>query len=262
MLRKYLCAAAGILALALAVPPLVAARDRDYISIVGSSTVYPFATTVAEQFGKTTRFRTPTIESTGTGGGMKLFCAGLGLDTPDITNASRRITKSEYGTCLKNGVRDITEVKIGYDGIVLANSRQAPRMRLSEKDIFLALAAEVPAPGGGEKLVPNPYRTWKEVDPALPDTRIEVLGPPPTSGTRDAFVELAMQGGCSGFAWIRALEKSNNRRFRGICQAIREDGAYIEAGENDDLIVQKLEADPEALGIFGFSFLDQNGDRI
>ncbi len=262
MLRKYLCAAAGILALALAVPPLVAARDRDYISIVGSSTVYPFATTVAEQFGKTTRFRTPTIESTGTGGGMKLFCAGLGLDTPDITNASRRITKSEYGTCLKNGVRDITEVKIGYDGIVLANSRLAPRMRLSEKDIFLALAAQVPAPGGGEKLVPNPYRTWKELDPALPDTRIEVLGPPPTSGTRDAFVELAMQGGCSGFAWIRALEKSDNRRFRGICQAIREDGAYIEAGENDDLIVQKLEADPEALGIFGFSFLDQNGDRI
>ncbi len=262
MLSKDACRAIVLLAVALAVSPAAAGQGRDYISIVGSSTVYPFATTVAEQFGKTTRFKTPKIESTGSGGGMKLFCAGLGIETPDITNASRRIKKSEYATCRKNGVREITEVKIGYDGIVLANSKEAPRMNLSKRDIFLALAARVPAPDGGEKLVANPYRTWKEVDPALPDTRIEVLGPPPTSGTRDAFVELAMQGGCSTFAWIKALKKTDKARFKGICHTIREDGAYIEAGENDNLIVQKLEANPRALGIFGFSFLDQNGDRI
>ncbi len=262
MLRKDFCIAAVLLGVALAVSPAVAATGRDYIAIVGSSTVYPFATTVAEQFGKTTHFKTPKIESTGSGGGMKLFCAGLGIETPDITNASRRIKKSEYEKCRKNGVREITEVKIGYDGIVLANSKQAPRMSLSKRDIFLALAAEVPAPQGDGKLVANPYRTWKEVNPSLPDTRIEVLGPPPTSGTRDAFVELAMQGGCSTFDWIRALKKTDKARFKTICHTIREDGAYIEAGENDNLIVQKLETNPRALGIFGFSFLDQNGDRI
>ncbi len=262
MLRKDFSVAVALLGAAVAVSPAVAARGRDYISIVGSSTVYPFATTVAEQFGKTTRFKTPKIESTGSGGGMKLFCAGVGIETPDITNASRRIKQSEYANCRKNGVDRITEVRIGYDGIVLANSKEAPRMRLSRRDIFLALAAEVPEPGKSGRLVPNPYRTWKDVDPALPDTRIEVLGPPPTSGTRDAFVELAMQGGCSTFDWIKALKTTDKNRFKAICHTIREDGAYIEAGENDNLIVQKLEANPRAVGIFGFSFLDQNGDRI
>ncbi len=239
-----------------------ASSGRDYITIVGSSTVYPFATTVAEQFGRSSRFKTPKIESTGSGGGMKLFCAGLGIETPDITNASRRIKKTEYEKCRKNGVKEIVEVKIGYDGIVLANSKAAPRMDLSKKDIYLALAKEVPDPAGSKKLVANPYTTWKEVNPSLPNTRIEVLGPPPTSGTRDAFVELAMEGGCKQIEWIKALKKEDRKLFKSICHTVREDGAYIEAGENDNLIVQKLEANPKAVGIFGFSFLDQNGDKI
>ena len=242
--------------------PAVAGASRDYISIVGSSTVYPFATVVAEQFGKTTRFKTPKIESTGSGGGLKLFCAGVGVQHPDITNASRRIKKSECENCLKNGVKDIVEIKIGYDGIVLANSKKAGVLKLSRKDIFLALAKDVPDPKGSEKLIPNPYKTWKDVNPSLPAIKIEVLGPPPTSGTRDAFVELAMEGGAKNFAWIKAMKKTNKKQYKAVCHTIREDGAYIEAGENDNLIVQKLEANPDAVGIFGFSFLDQNTDKI
>ena len=240
----------------------VAGASRDYISIVGSSTVYPFATVVAEQFGKMTQFKTPKIESTGSGGGLKLFCSGVGVQHPDITNASRRIKKSECETCYKNGVKEIVEVKIGYDGIVLANSKKAGVMKLSRKDIFLALANEVPDPKGGEKLIPNPYKTWKDVNSALPATKIEVLGPPPTSGTRDAFVELAMEGGAKNYDWIKAMKKKDKKRYKAICHTIREDGAYIEAGENDNLIVQKLEANSDAVGIFGFSFLDQNTDKI
>lgn len=235
---------------------------RDYISIVGSSTVYPFSTVVAEQFGKTTRYKTPKIESTGTGGGFKLFCSGVGVSTPDISNASRRIKKSEFDKCQANGVTDIIEVKIGYDGIVLANSKKSAPMKLTRKDIFLALAKEVPDPSGAEKLIANPYKTWKDVNPSLPATKIEVLGPPPTSGTRDAFVELAMEGGGKKFGWIKAMKKTNKAHYKAICHTIREDGAYIEAGENDNLIVQKLGANPNALGIFGFSFLDQNADVI
>ena len=239
-----------------------AQSSRDHISIVGSSTVYPFATVVAEQFGKTTKFRTPKIESTGSGGGLKLFCAGIGVQHPDITNASRRIKKSECEKCAKNGVMEIVEVKIGYDGIVLANSKKATLMQLSRKDIFLALAKEVPDPKGGEKLVANPYQTWDQVNSSLPENKIEVLGPPPTSGTRDAFVELAMEGGAKKFDWLTALRKQDKSKFKAIAHTIREDGAYIEAGENDNLIVQKLTANPNAIGIFGFSFLDQNTDRI
>lgn len=259
--NKMVIVAASLFAMS-TVTSVNAASGRNYISIVGSSTVYPFATTVAEQFGKTTRFKTPKIESTGSGGGMKLFCAGSGIETPDITNASRRIKSSEYAKCQKNGVKEIVEVKIGYDGIVLANSKKSPQMVLSKKDIYLALAKEVPAPKGGEKLIPNPYKTWKDVNTALPDTTIEVLGPPPTSGTRDAFVELAMEGGCKDFGWIKALKKTDKKYFKSVCHTIREDGAYIEAGENDNLIVQKLQANPKAIGIFGFSFLDQNADKI
>ena len=239
-----------------------ARSSRDYISVVGSSTVYPFATVVAEQFGKTTKFKTPKIESTGSGGGLKLFCAGVGVEHPDITNASRRIKQSEYERCVANGVKEIVEVKIGYDGIVMAGSKKAAPLKLTRKDIFLALAKEVPDPSGGEKLIPNPYKTWKDVNPALPAKNIEVLGPPPTSGTRDAFVELAMEGGAKKFGWINALKKTNKKQYRAIAHTIREDGAYVEAGENDNLIVQKLEANPNALGIFGFSFLDQNMDKI
>ncbi len=237
-----------------------AAEARDQIRIVGSSTVFPFATAVAEQFGKTTDYRTPIVESTGSGGGFKLFCGGVGERFPDISNASRRIKKSEIAACRKNGVTDVVEIKIGYDGIVLANSKEAAALDLSLRDVFLALAKQVPADDGS--LIPNPYKTWKDVNPALPATRIEVLGPPPTSGTRDAFVELAMEGGCKQFGWIKALKKKDKNRYKAICHTIREDGAFIEAGENDNLIVRKLEANPAALGIFGFSFLDQNADRI
>lgn len=238
------------------------AAGRDTISVVGSSTVYPFATVVAEKFGKKTSFNTPKIESTGSGGGMKLFCAGLGLSSPDITNASRAMKKSEYESCQKNGVTDITEVHIGYDGIAIANSNKAPQFSLTRKDLFLALAKQVPNPDGSETLVENPYRSWKEVNAALPATKIEVLGPPPTSGTRDAFAELALEGGCKKFDWIKAMKKTDKKAYKGICHSVREDGLYIEAGENDNLIVQKLEKNPNALGIFGYSFLEQNDDKV
>ncbi len=238
------------------------AAGRDTISVMGSSTVYPFATVVAERFGKGSDFKTPKIESTGTGGGMKLFCAGDGINTPDMTNASRRIKKSEFEMCQKNGVNGITEVMIGYDGIVIANSKKAEVMKLSRKDIFLALAKQVPAKDGSETLVANPYKTWKDVNPALPAVKIEVLGPPPTSGTRDAFAELALEGGCKTFDWIKAMKKKDKKQYKVVCHSVREDGAYIEAGENDNLIVQKLVANPKALGVFGFSFLDQNADKV
>lgn len=260
MVRKTVLLVAALVFVLVASTGAVNAQSaRDYINIVGSSTVYPFATVVAEQFGKTTRYKTPKIESTGSGGGLKLFCAGVGVEHPDITNASRRIKKSEYEKCLANGVTEIVEVKIGYDGIVLANSKKAKPMKLTRKDIFLALAKNVPDPKGGERVVPNPYRTWKDVNSSLPNIKIEVLGPPPTSGTRDAFVELVMEKAAKSYPWIKAKDK---KAFKEISNAIREDGAYIEAGENDNLIVQKLEANPNAVGILGFSFLDQNTDKI
>lgn len=263
MVKKlFLFAACLAMVFAVFTNPAAAGASRDYISIVGSSTVYPFATVVAEQFGKTTRFKTPKIESTGSGGGLKLFCAGVGVEHPDITNASRRIKKSECATCAKNGVKDVVEIRIGYDGIVLANSKKAQVFKLSRKDIFLALAKDVPDPKMDGKLIPNPYKTWKDVNPSLPDIKIEVLGPPPTSGTRDAFAELAMEGGAKKFAWIKAMKKKDKHRYKAIAHTIREDGAYIEAGENDNLIVRKLEANPNAIGVFGFSFLDQNMDKI
>ena len=250
-------------AVSVALPGFASAQSaREHISIVGSSTVYPFATVVVEQFGKTTKYKTPTVESTGSGGGMKLFCSGVGVQYPDITNSSRRIKKSEFDSCQSNGVKDVIEVKIGYDGIAIANSKKAEPMNLTLRDIFLALAKEVPDPKGGETLVANPYKTWKDVNATLPDQAIEVLGPPPTSGTRDAFAELAMEGGCKTFDWIKALKKTDKSQYKAICHTVREDGAYVEAGENDNLIVQKLDTNPKALGIFGFSFLDQNRDKI
>lgn len=238
------------------------ASARDYISIVGSSTVYPFTTVVAENYGKTTKYKTPKIESTGTGGGFKLFCAGVGVEHADVSNASRAIKKTEIETCKKNGVADIVEVKIGYDGIAVANSKRSPQMKTTVKELFLALAKEIPDPSGAAKTVPNPYKTWRDLNPGLPANRIEVLGPPPTSGTRDAFTELVMEEGCKQFGWIHDLEKANKKEFKRICHTVREDGAYVEAGENDNLIVQKLIANPKAFGIFGFSFLDQNTDKL
>lgn len=240
----------------------ILAAGRNTINVVGSSTVYPFSTVVAERFGKNTSFKTPKIESTGTGGGMKLFCAGTGIDTPDLSNASRRMKKSEFEMCQKNGVKKITEVLVGYDGIVIANSKSVKRMNLTRKELFLALAKEVPAKDGSEKLIPNPYKTWADVNPRLPATKIEVLGPPPTSGTRDAFAELVLEGGCKKFAWIKAMKKQDKSKYKSVCHSVREDHAYIEAGENDNLIVQKLTANPKALGIFGFSFLEQNSDKL
>ncbi|MBW2286907.1 MAG: substrate-binding domain-containing protein [Deltaproteobacteria bacterium] len=236
------------------------AAARDQIRIVGSSTVFPFATAVAEEFGRSTDFKTPIVERTGSGGGLKLFCAGVGVEHPDIANASRRIKQSEIDLCRRNGVSEISEVKVGYDGIVLANSKQAPKQRFTLQQIFLALAKEIPAPNGD--WIPNPNKTWQDVEPLLPDVAIEVLGPPPTSGTRDAFNELALEGGCKTFPDVAALEKTDKARYKQVCHSIREDGAYVEAGENDNLIVQKLRANDAAFGVFGYSFLDQNGDVI
>jgi phosphate transport system substrate-binding protein len=236
------------------------ASARDQIRIVGSSTVYPFATAVAEEFGRSSKFKTPIIESTGTGGGMKLFCAGVGVDHPDVTNASRRIKQTEFDQCAANGVGAITEVKIGYDGIVLANAKKSQRYSVSLQQLFLALAKQVPTPGGG--LVANPNKTWKDVDASLPNVKIEVLGPPPTSGTRDAFNELVIEGGCNAYPELKALKDKDEAKYKSICLAVREDGAYVEAGENDNLIVQKLAANPNALGIFGYSYLEENTDKI
>ena len=237
-----------------------AAEARDQIRIVGSSTVYPFSTVVAEQFGKTTKFKTPVIESTGSGGGFKLFCSGVGIEHPDITNASRRVKKSEIESCAKNGVNDITEIKIGYDGIVMANAKTAPQMKISKEQMFLAIAKTIPDGKGGFK--DNDNMKWSDVDKSLPAVKIEVLGPPPTSGTRDAFAELALEGGCKTFKEIADLKKTDKKKYKAICHGVREDGGYVEAGENDVLIVRKLEANPNAFGVFGFSFLDQNADKV
>ncbi|MBP5857994.1 substrate-binding domain-containing protein [Marivibrio halodurans] len=237
-----------------------AAEARDQIRIVGSSTVFPFATSVVETFGKTTDYKTPVIESTGSGGGLKLFCAGVGVEHPDITNASRRIKSSEIENCAANGVDKVTEVKIGYDGIVFANSKDGETVSLTRGQIFLALAKEVPNDAG--ELVENPYNKWSEIDPALPDAEIEVLGPPPTSGTRDAFVELVMLEGAESIPAMAKIAEEDEDRFEELAGTMREDGKFIEAGENDNLIVQKLEANPAAFGIFGYSFLEQNADDI
>lgn len=227
-------------ALALAAVSATAAAARDQIRIVGSSTVFPFSTAVAEQFGRSTDFKTPVVESTGSGGGLKLFCAGVGTEHPDITNASRRMKAKEFQMCAENGVTEITEAMVGYDGIVVANAKGGPDFALTREQLVIALAANGPKP-----------TTWDEVDPSLPAIKIEVLGPPPSSGTRDAFEELVMEEGCEGTDLVEC---------DGV--SIREDGAFVEAGENDNLIVSKLEANPNALGVFGFSFLDQNSDAI
>ena len=235
---------------------------RDQINIVGSSTVYPFSTVVAETFGNKTGIKVPKIESTGSGGGMKLFCKGLGTSHPDITNASRRIKKSEFNKCKENGI-DVVEIKVGYDGIVIANSKKAKLLNLTKRQIFLALAKQVPEGNKeGGNLVDNPNKKWSDIDSNLPNIKIEVLGPPPTSGTRDAFNELAIEGGCKTFPKLKAIKKQDKKKYKAICRAVREDGAFIEAGENDNLIVQKLVENENAFGVFGFSFLIENEDKI
>jgi phosphate transport system substrate-binding protein len=232
------------------------AMARDTISIVGSSTVYPFATVVAERFGTKTDFRTPKLESTGSGGGMKLFCQGIGTQHPDITNASRRMKASEYELCQKNGVSDITEFRIGSDGIVIASSKDAQNLELSLEQLFLALGSKVPVDG---EWVANPNKSWSDVDSSLPNKPIRVMGPPPTSGTRDSFNELALAAGCDALPEAESLSKDDHK---AICESVREDGAFIEAGENDNLIVQKLIGDTDMYGVFGYSFLEENADRL
>lgn len=230
---------------------------RTQIRIVGSSTVYPFTTAVAEQFARAwPQYAAPIVESTGTGGGIKLLCSGVGQQFPDIANASRRIKRSEVEDCVKHGVKGLVEVQIGLDGLVVAQSRKANFPGVSERDIYRALAAN---PFGRGK---NTARTWADVNPALPDIRIEVIGPPPTSGTRDSFNELYMVKGCETEPAMQALKKSDSDSFNTICNRIREDGAYVEGGENDNLIVQKIVANPNSLGVFGFSFLEENSDKV
>ena len=236
-----------------------AAAARDQIRIVGSSTVYPFTTAVAEQFGKAGG-KTPIVESTGTGGGMKIFCEGVGVDKADATNASRRIKKSEFELCAKNGVTDIVEIKVGIDGLTIAHSKGGPQIKLTMAQVFLALAEQVPDKDG--KLIANPYKNWSDIDPSLPSVKIEVLGPPPTSGTRDSFHELFMEPGAEKVPALAALKKSDRKAFDTAWKSIRKDGAYVEAGENDNVIVQKLEANRNAFGIFGYSFLEENMAKL
>ena len=235
------------------------AAQRQQVRIVGSATVYPFVTAAAEQFGQAGDFRTPIVEATGTGGGFKLFCNGVGLHTADMNNASRRIMPSERENCDKNGVKHIIELPIGYDGIVMAQKKGAEPMNLNFKHLFMALARDIPDANG--TLMPNPYHTWREIDPALPNSEIRVYGPPPTSGTRDTFAELAMEKGCAEFAgFARAYPDEKTRKKK--CHLLREDGKYVESGENYNIIVQKLISDPHALGIVGFGFYDENMAKI
>jgi len=235
---------------------IVMAQARDQIRIVGSSTVFPYTQAVSEEFANLTGSRPPVVESTGTGGGMQIFCAGVGVDRPDIVGASRAMRQSEHDLCLANGVTSITEVLIGYDGLSVAHSTDGPDLNLTKAQLFLALAAEVPVDGA---IIVNPYRRWSEIDPALPNEEIIVFGPPPTSGTRDAFVELVMLEGCETFDAVAALSEA---RMEEVCERMRQDGPFIEAGENDNLIVQRLRADAAALGIFGYSFLYENRDTL
>ena len=252
-MKKTLTVAAALLA---SVGFVGAAQARYQIRIVGSSTVYPFATTVAEAFGKQGKFKTPVVESTGTGGGMKLFCAGIGPDFPDIANASRRIEPSEVEFCGKNGVTGITEVVIGYDGIVLVDSIKGPKFALTREQLYKATAKDVVVDG---KLVPNPYMTWADIDASLPKEPIVIYGPAPNHGTRDAFVELVMEPSCAKVAEIKALDKSAQKK---ACDTVREDGSWVEVAENYTTIYQKIVSSPSALGVITFSYLDQNADKI
>lgn len=243
-----------------ALAPANVAFARDQIRIVGSSTVYPFTTTAAEQFRRSSTFRTPVVEATGTGGGIRIFCAGVGANRPDAANASRRMKLSEFKDCQARGVKDIIELNIGFDGLTLAQSKKARPLKLTLAQLFLALSKEVLNERG--ELVANPYRNWSDIDKSLPHTKIEILGPPPTSGTRDSLHELFMKEGAEQMPAYRALKTNNPQAFERVWKSVREDGAYVEAGENDNLIVHKLHANTDAIGIFGFSFLDENSAKL
>jgi phosphate transport system substrate-binding protein len=251
---------AGVALGALMVVAAGQAAARDQIKIVGSSTVFPYSQAVAEEFANKSGMAAPVLESTGTGGGFKAFCGGVGADHPDITGASRAIKESEVKLCADAGVVDITEALIGYDGLSIAHSRNGPELNLTEEQVFLALAAELPDGKGG--FMANPNKKWSDIDASLPAVDIIAFGPPPTSGTRDAFVELVMHDGCSGLAGMKDLKKADEKKWNEVCSRMRQDGPFVEAGENDNLIVQRLESDPNAVGIFGYSFLFENSDKL
>ncbi|MEQ1698289.1 MAG: PstS family phosphate ABC transporter substrate-binding protein [Hyphomicrobiaceae bacterium] len=260
MNTKFKSIAVSAIAVAASLAAAGAATARDQIRIVGSSTVYPFTTAVAEQFGKSGGGKTPVVESTGTGGGFKLFCAGVGETHPDFSNASRAIKKGEFEDCQKNGVKDIVEIKVGIDGLTIAASKAGAAIKLTRKQVFEALAEQIPDKDG--KLVANPHKNWSDIDASLPAVKIEVLGPPPTSGTRDSFHELFLEKGAEEFASLKDLKKADSKAFDKVWKSIRKDGAYVEAGENDNVIVQKLEANKNAFGIFGYSFLEENLSKL
>ncbi len=248
----------GVAALALAgCQNASAPAGRDQIRVVGSSTVFPFAQAMVEQFTQANAgMKAPIVESTGTGAGMKLFCAGVGSQHPDIATASRRMKKAEFEMCAANGVKDIAEVQIGLDGLAFAEAQRGPGIELTTKQVYEALAANPYGKG------PNKAKTWADVDPSLPAVAISVMGPPSTSGTRDSLAELVLTKGCESDPAMKALKDSDEKKHKQICTQIREDGAYVDAGENDNLIVRKLEANPQAIGVFGFSYLDANRDKL
>jgi phosphate transport system substrate-binding protein len=236
------------------------AQSRDQVKVVGSSTVFPYSQAAAEEYANKSGNPAPVVESTGTGGGFKVFCGGIGPEFADLTGASRAIKSSEVELCASNGVTDITEALIGYDGLSIAHARSAPDMDLTEEQIFMALAAELPDGNGG--FVANPNEKWSDIDASLPDFDIIAFGPPPTSGTRDAFVELVMHDGCAELPGMAELKDADEDKWEEVCSRMRQDGPFVEAGENDNLIVQRLESDPNSVGIFGYSFLYENSDKL
>jgi phosphate transport system substrate-binding protein len=254
-MKKSYFAAAAALALAACGQQSGGGAQGQQIQIVGSSTVYPFTTAVAEQFQRTNPGMSAIVESTGTGAGMKLFCGGVGDQHPDMTNASRRIKASEFQDCAKNGVKQIIEIPVGIDGLALIEGKGGVVMGLTVRDVYAALAAN---PFGK----PNTAKTWKDVNPALPAVAIQVYGPPPTSGTRDSLAELILEKGCESDPAMKALKESDKDKHKDLCTKIREDGAYVEAGENDNLLVQKVAANPGAIGVLGYSFLEENADKV
>lgn len=257
MKKSILTASAAAFAL---VASVGYAAARDQIKIVGSSTVFPYSQAAAEEFANKTGKPAPVVESTGTGGGFKVFCGGIGPDFADITGASRAIKDSEVQLCAENGVTDITEALIGYDGLSIAHASSAPEMDVTREQLFKALAADLPDGNGG--FAANPNKKWSDIDASLPDIEIVVFGPPPTSGTRDAFVELVMHEGCKDLPGMADLKKADGDKWNEVCSRMRQDGPFVEAGENDNLIVQRLESDANAVGIFGYSFLYENSDKL
>ncbi|MCH8531065.1 MAG: substrate-binding domain-containing protein [Saccharospirillum sp.] len=247
--------------LLLLVSLITVAQAREHIRIVGSSTVFPFAAVLAERFGQSSQFPSPVLEATGSGGGIRFFCSGVGVRSADIVSASRAMTDYELNECAINQVGDVIEIQLGYDALVVANQRLAPELALTRADLYQALARQIPDPDTG-LLMANPHRAWQDIRPDLPDMPIRIYGPPPTSGTRDAFVAQVMLPGCRTEPSLVALADQDVELYRQACEMLREDGVFIEAGESDAFIVSRLDTDATALGIFGYSFLKQNADRV